>query len=144
MKFLQHMSIMEFEDSKQFIKVLDLTVPWAHTWADMRPGFTDIERRENFRREASKFLKPFQPINIDWWAFRIYITKAGRLLDLDNISKPIIDSFCLKQINKDNSTYEKLGLYPDDTIDYVRIIQLSGEPNVIDSTRIEIFGHLKE
>ena len=136
------LGVMNFDNSNQFLKVLDLSVPWAHTWADMRPGYTDLERRENFRREASKVLIPFQSNTIDWWAFRIFITKSGRQLDLDNTAKPIIDSFCTRQIVRDKSNFKQLGFYPDDSLNFVRIIQLSGEPNTENSTRIEIFGHL--
>lgn len=133
---------MKLDDPFHFVQVLNLRVPWAHTWADMRPGHTDLERRENFRREASKVIKPWRKEAVDWWAFRIFISKAGRQLDLDNVAKPIVNSFCTRQIERDKSTYLHLGLYPDDGLNCIRHIVLSGEPAAEDSTRIEIFGHL--
>ncbi|WP_116364504.1 hypothetical protein [Parahaliea mediterranea] len=134
---------MKLDDQNQFIQVLDLCVPWAHTWADMRPGKTDLERRENFRKAALMVFQPTKTEVIDWWAFRIFVTKTGRQLDLDNITKPIVDSFCSRQIERDNSIHVELGLYPDDGLNHVRHIVLSGKPCTEDSTRIEIFGHLR-
>ncbi len=45
------------------------------------------------------------------------------------------------QITRDNSTFVQLGLYADDTFDYVRILQVIGNrSDALDSTRIEIFA----
>lgn len=77
-----------FDDPSRFVKVLALTVPWAHSYADMRPGKTDRERRENFRNAALGKLQA-TPQNTLWWAFRITVHKAGRSLDVDNIAKPL-------------------------------------------------------
>lgn len=130
------------EDESRFTKVLDLTVPWAHSYADMRPGKTDIERRENFRAAALQQLQP-PPFKPSWWAFRLTVHKSGRPMDVDNVAKTIIDSFCIRQIQKDKSTFLDAGLYPDDTFDHVRSLQVLGLPNALsDSTRIEIFAHI--
>lgn len=83
------------------------------------------------------------PDNVAWWAFRIDVTKAGRPLDVDNVAKTIIDAFCSWQISRDGSPHVGLGLYPDDTFNYVRVLQVIGSPGEIDRTRIEILACLK-
>lgn len=132
------------DDTTRFAKVLALEVPWAHSYADMRPGKTDRERRENYRTAATGQLQPTPPAVL-WWAFRITVSKVGRPLDVDNIGKTIIDSFCARQISRDGSSFEHLGLYPDDTFDHVRVLQVMGKRcTESDSTRIEIFACIRE
>lgn len=130
-----------FDDPNKFSIVLDLTVPWAHTYANMSPGKTDLERRENYRKAAKDCFSSI-PTIVHWWAFRISVLKSGRPLDVDNIAKTIIDSFSGSQLSRDKSQFIELALYPDDTFDYVRILQVIGErsDNSQDSTRIEIFA----
>jgi hypothetical protein len=129
----------DLNDSDRFVKVLDLEVPWAHSYADMQPGKTDRERRENYRRAAAGSLVPI-PADPQWWAFRIGVQKAGRALDVDNVAKTIIDAFCSWQIVKDQSPFTDLGLFPNDTFDHVRVLQVVGQRGASDSTRIEIFA----
>ena len=135
--------MLNLENQSFFQKVLDFEVPWAHTWADMRPGKTDKERRENFRKAAMEHLLII-PENILWWAFEIKVNKFGKLLDVDNVPKPIIDSFCIRQLEKDGSEYKALGLYPDDTLNWVRSVSVYGEPASFDSTRVQIFACYRE
>lgn len=47
------------------------------------------------------------------------------------------------QISRDGSPHVGLGLYPDNTFNYVRVLQVIGSPGEIDRTRIEIFACLK-
>ena len=129
------MSVIDLDDSDRFTRVLLLDVPWAHTWADK----ADRQRRENYRAAALDSLQP-QPANTLWWAFRITVAKAGRQLDLDNVPKTIIDAFCTRQIVRDGSQHTELGLYPDDSLDHVRVVYLAGAPGAADRTRIEIFA----
>ena len=130
-------------DTDSFVRVLALDVPWAHSYADMRPGKTDRERRENYRNAALGKLTI--PSNVLWWAFRITVRKSGRPLDVDNVAKTIIDSFCASQIARDGSVFIQLGLYPDDTFDYVRVLQVIGNrSDAVDSTLIEIFACVRE
>ena len=132
------------DDSDKFVKVLALEVPWAHTYADMRPGKTDRERRENYRNAAVGVMQA-APANVFWWAFRITVSKAGRPLDVDNIAKTIIDSFCASQIARDSSSFIHLGLYPDDTFDHVRVLQvICNRSTTVDLTRIEVFACVRE
>lgn len=132
------------DDPARFVQVLALNVPWAHSYADMRPGKTDRERRENYRNAAKGILRTV-PANTLWWAFRITVQKAGRPLDVDNIAKTIIDSFCASQIARDGSSFSHLGLYPHDTFDHVRILQVIGSRSpTADSTLIEVFACVRE
>ncbi len=132
------------DDSDKFVKVLALEVPWAHSYADMRPGKTDRERRENYRSAAAGVIRA-APVGVLWWAFRIIVSKAGRPLDVDNVAKTIIDSFCASQIERDSSSFTHLGLYPDDTFDHVRVLQVIGSRSAaLDSTRIEVFACVGE
>ena len=133
-----------FDDTNRFVKVLALQVPWAHSYADMRPGKTDRERRENFRKAAAENLQAV-PSNVLWWAFRITVCKVGRPLDVDNVAKTIVDSFSASQIGRDKSTFLQLALYPDDTFDHVRVLQVIGSRSeVADSTNIEVFACLRD
>ena len=121
-----------------------LAVPWAHSYADMRPGFTDRERREKYR-QAAVGLPKRPPDNTLWWAYRIAVKKSGRQLDVDNVAKTIIDGFCLAQITWDGSLHQELGLYPDDTFDFVRVLQVvGGRSTDRDCTKIEIFACVNE
>jgi hypothetical protein len=131
--------IFTFDDTERFVKVLALEVPWAHSYADMQPGKTDRERRENYRNAALGKLGPI-PENPVWWAFRIAVEKAGRALDVDNVAKTIIDAFCTWQITRDGSPHTELGLYPDDTFNHVRVLQVIGGRGPADFTKIEIFA----
>lgn len=138
------MTHVSLDDSTHFLKILSLEVPWAHTSASTTPGKTDRERRENFRAAALNEIKAAPP-NVLWWAFRITVKKAGRPLDVDNVAKTVIDSFCTGQIVKDGSRYLQLGLYPDDHLGYVRVLQVTATPSEAESsTRIEIFACVRE
>lgn len=129
------------DDSARFVRVVFLEVPWAHTWADTRPGRTDRERRERLRRAAAGQVQPI-PQSVSWWAFRISVRKTGRRpFDIENVAKPIIDAFCARQIKRDRSEFHQVALYSDDSIDSVRFIQLFGERGrAQDSTIIEVFA----
>jgi len=130
------------DDETLFHKTLSIEVPWSHSYADMRVGKTDRERRENFRAAAvGKIIAP--RLAPRWWAFRISVTKARRSLDVDNVAKTIIDAFCTRQIARDGSSFVDLGLYPDDSFDHVRFLQVGGQRGP-DATRIEIFGCISD
>jgi len=132
------------DDATRFVRVLDLEVPWAHSWADMRPGKTDYDRRENYRKAAAGVVQTV-PSSVLWWAFRITVSKIGRPLDVDNVAKTIIDAFCCRQIVKDGSAFTQLGLYSDDTFDHVRVLQVIGNrSSTVDSTRIEVFACVQD
>lgn len=132
--------MVTLDDTDRFAKVLSVKVPWVYTWG----GKTDRERREAYRRAASESISQ-TPADALWWAFRITVEKASRSLDVDNVAKLIIDAFCAWQIAKDGSSFVELGLYPNDTFDHVRILQVVGGRNAsTDSTFIEVFARIRE
>ena len=110
------------------------------TYGDSRPGHRDADKREGLRHAVIQDFPRDVP-SADWWAFRISIRKTGTSrFDVDNVNKIVIDTFCRKQIEADKSPHKRLGLYDDDTIDYVRMIQTYGERSSEDSMLVEIFG----
>jgi hypothetical protein len=89
---------VNLDNADRFTEVLELEVDSAWANADTRPGKTGRERREKYRNAAAqgKITKPVSdPL---WWAFRINVEKANRLIDVDNVAKTVIDAFCIKQI----------------------------------------------
>lgn len=122
---------------------IEFEMPWAWSYADMTPGRQD--KRERIREIAAKVMAPHLPVSDVWWEFRIFVRKAGgrRPFDIENVPKLIIDAFCLRQIERDGSSHKSLGLYPDDTIDYVRVLHVEGErvAGPEESTRVEIIAH---
>lgn len=125
---------------ERYQPVATLTLPWSWTFADMRPGFTDLEKRERIRAlAATVFPSPRQEAK--QWAFRIFVCKAGRSpFDIENVPKIIIDAFCARQIRRDKSSFESLGLYPDDNLDHVVLVQVAGQRGSVDSTFVELFA----
>jgi hypothetical protein len=130
----------DLDDENEYLKIHSFNLKEAFTYADMRPGQTDKEKRERIRLAANHNF----PINIpkvEWWAFRIFVRKVGnRQFDIENVPKLIVDAFCKNQIFQDGSAHTNVGLYDDDTIDFVRILQVGGERYLEDSTKVEIFG----
>ena len=130
------------DDQTACARVLHFELPWAQTWADMREGHTDREKRERIRAIAAQALTSPLPV-AKRWAIRIHVWKRGsRPFDIENVAKPIIDAFCLGQIQRDGSPHTRLGLYPDDRIDYVSMLQVAGErTDGADRTAVELFAH---
>ena len=124
----------------KYKRICLFSYPEAFTYADTRPGHSDKIKRDYIRKQAAGFFP--QEVTYKYYAFKIKVWKSGkRPFDLDNVPKLIIDAFCKKQIESDNSEYIHFGLYEDDTISSVNFIQLSGERTTdIDKTEIEILG----
>ena len=130
------------DDKNRYILVYSFEFSKAFTYADMREGFRDKDKREYIRSEAVKRFPDDIP-SIKWWAFRIFVRKTNsRPFDIENVPKLIIDSFCKQQIDRDKSKYKELGLYKDDTIDYVKVLMVGGSRSKKDFTKVEIFGAL--
>jgi len=130
------------DDEARYVKVHSFTIPKAFTYADIRRGHTDKDKREYIRAEAVRNFPQNIP-SFKWWAFRIFVKKTGgRPFDIENVPKLIVDAFCRWQIRKDESNYENLCLYADDTLDYVKIIEVGGmRSREGDTTEVEIFGY---
>ena len=129
------------DDETKYIKILSFIIPKAFTYGDTRVGHTDKEKREYIRAEAAKSY-PDSTTGFQSWAFRIFIKKSGyRRFDIENVPKLFVDAFCKKQIQQDKSEYEKLGLFDDDTIDYVKTIEIGGTRTQYENvTKVEVFG----
>jgi hypothetical protein len=108
----------------------------------MRPGHTDREKRERIREAALPFLGNVLASR-ELICFRITVRKGRkRKFDIENVLKPIIDAFCRGQIIRDQSAFPGVGLYDDDSLDHVPMLQVAGERSSdgVDSTVIEIFA----
>jgi Holliday junction resolvase RusA-like endonuclease len=134
-------TMWNLDDESKYVKVHSFSLPEAFTYADTRKGHTDKDKRERIRARAAKDFPHELPI-VKWWAFRINIKKTtNRRFDIENVLKPLIDAFCKRQILEDKSQCAELGLYDDDTIDFVRIIEVGGSRSrEKDTTEVEIFG----
>ncbi len=128
------------DDMESYVLIHSFKFSAAFTYADTRAGHTDREKRELIRRAASKNF-PAEIPKVAWWAFRIFVQKPGiSPFDIENVPKLIVDSFCRWQIRQDGSSYIGIGLYDNDTIDYVRVVEVGGERSREESTVVEIFG----
>ena len=133
------------DDETRYMKVHAFTIPKAFTYADTRVGHTDRDKREYIRAEAARNF-PSSIDGIESWAFRIFVNKSGyRPFDIENVPKLFIDAFCKRQIQQDQSEYGRLGLFDDDTIDFVKIIEVGGRRTQYENTtNVEIFGYRQE
>ena len=92
---------------------------------------TGSQERERIRQLAAPLLRS-KPAGVEKWAFRITVGRMGRRsFDLENVVKPIVDAFCDKQIQADKSHYQDLGLYSDDTLDHVVLLEIAGSRTVV-------------
>jgi hypothetical protein len=138
-------SLWNLDDPMYYRLLHSFEIPKAFTYAYMREGFTDKDKRKYIRQIASESF-PTPPQGVRWWAFRISVSKYGRrAYDIENVPKLIIDAFCSKQIEKDgaNDEFGSVALYPDDTVDHVRLMQVFGQRTTnTDRTKVEIFGYV--
>lgn len=127
--------VWNLDDPDVYFRLLSVRVPYAHTW-----GARDRDKREDIRRAvAPQFPRSIPPVR--WWAFRLYACKRGGGWDVENVPKLVLDAFSKQQIQQDRSAYPQVGLYEQDTIEYVRMVQVAGEPGLRgDFTVIEVFG----
>ncbi|NLT51445.1 MAG: hypothetical protein GXX85_11060 [Ignavibacteria bacterium] len=127
------------DDENIYTKFYSFTINEAFTYGNMTEGQRDKDKRERIREAANNNFPNDRPENKKW-AFRITFGKSGgRQFDVENVPKLIIDAFCIKQISNDNSVFTSLGLYKDDTIDEVIMVQVAGKRNNESYMEIEIF-----
>lgn len=123
------------DDPTLYFKFLSVSVDFSYTWGD-----SDRKKREDIRRAVALHW-PSVASPAAWWAFRIYTHKKGDNWDVENVPKLIVDAFSREQISKDNSSYSRIGLYPDDTVKFVRMVQVMADmARFREFTVIEIFG----
>ncbi len=105
----------------------------------------DFENRELIRRAALDSFPSAVPA-VKYWGFRIEVHKCSRPMkefDIENVPKLIVDAFCKKQFKKwdRKSQFQHAGLYENDTIDTVRLLEVRGERiDGPDVTFVEIHG----
>jgi Holliday junction resolvase RusA-like endonuclease len=129
----------DLDNANKYRKVLFFEMDGAFTF-----GHMDKKKREKVRECASR-KSLLDTSNVEWWVFRIFVTKSKKnRFDVDNVPKIIIDAFSKEQITTDKSAFKGIGLYKNDTIDYVRGVHVAGERvGQSDSTKVEIFGLLR-
>lgn len=131
--------MFDFRDETQFMLIHSFEMQGIHTW-----GSRDLKKRELIRDAAKEgFNKP--TVHYSWCGFSINIERSmgSRDLDLENVSKLVVDSFSGWQINRDGSKYTALEIYPEDTLRYVRAIYLNGK--FVDGenrTLVSIYGKI--
>jgi hypothetical protein len=110
-----------------------------------KPEESDFSKRELIREAALRDFPSNVP-PVDVWGFNIVVyrnlAKKGQF-DIENVPKLIIDAFCGQQFKKWDklSKYRHLALYPNDSIDIVRLLTVRGERiDGTDRMRIEIHG----
>ena len=100
------------------------------------------DQRRKIRRVACDRV-PHDLPEAESWAFRILVewsATAAKFPDLDNPAKPILDAFSMKMIVQDGDSYRHLGLYEDDDLRQLSMVQIAGMVGSRDRTVIEIFG----
>jgi hypothetical protein len=138
-------TMWNLDDEAKYVKVHSFDIPEAFTYADTRKGQTDKDKRERIRAKAAEDFPNNIP-RVKWWGFRIFVNKSGnKRFDIENVPKLFVDAFCKRQIQEDGSQYTKIGLFDDDTIDLVRVVEVGGSRSQDkDTTRVEIFGCKQE
>jgi len=70
-----------------------------------------------------------------------YVSKRGKNWDAENIAKLIVDSLSRITIEKDGDLpeFEHMALFPDDTVEFVAMIQIIGTEAAEDTAWIEVF-----
>jgi len=129
------------DDAERFTLIHHFRIPAIYTWGDR-----DIDKREEIRRIALKNF-PARPFDYEYYGFRIKVKKKkfGRDFDLENVPKLIIDAFSGWQIDRDRSAYRQVEIYKDDTMRWVRAVQIEGGfTNDKDNTEVWIFGKNKK
>lgn len=132
----------DLDDKSRFIKVLSFEIGESFTYGDTRKGHCDRSKRERIREIACQKLEK-HGVELKWWAFRIEVGKPGKAhIDIDNVPKIIIDSFSKRQIKRDKSKYENMGLYEDDSLPYVKLLHVMGSESKKAFMKIEVFGSI--
>ena len=125
-------------EGKQGVLILEFSYPHIFTHGERHK-----EKREKIRKAAFRTFKT--QICYPWYSFEINIqrSKQKQQLDVENVSKLIIDAFSGDIMERDNSKYRQLELYPDDDLRYVRHYYVEGAlvDSTQDNTAVKIYGH---
>jgi len=126
------------DDEGKYFKLFSAKIPYAYVWGN----WDDRDRRENIRRELVGVFPDTDNIpRPRWWAFRIFAEKGGCRWDVDNLPKLVVDALSREQLREDNSEFQHMALYENDTVEFVRMVQVAGEKSERqDRMVIEVFG----
>ena len=131
--------MFNFHDATTFRLIHSFEIPAVYTWGD-----GDRDKRETIRKIAREgFRKP--TFIYSWCGFSIVVERNvhGRDLDIENVPKLIIDSFSGWQLRRDRSKYKEVELYPEDTLRYVKAINVGGKfVEHEDNTLVNIYGRI--
>ena len=130
--------MIDFDDAEKFSLVHHFKISAVYTWGTK----DDKLKREEIRWIALMDF-PKGPFNFEWYGFRIRVkrSESSRDLDIENIPKLIIDTFSGWQIDRDRSKFLNSEIYKDDTMRWVRALQIEGEfTEDEDETEVWIFG----
>ena len=120
-----------------FEKIFEFELNEVFTW-----GNNDKEKREIIRQSAYSEIPKGLSTEDYVWGFKIYFTKnknSKHRCDVDNIPKLILDSFSKKSIDKDNFKVKEAGLYEDDSLEYVKFIEVYGDLGKEDKVLVEVY-----
>ncbi|GHO75246.1 hypothetical protein KSD_30170 [Ktedonobacter sp. SOSP1-85] len=137
----------QLDDITKYALLDSFDYPNAFTSADKTKS-----RREIIRKAAAEKISEEKIRNArydaKWWAFRIYFhikPRGTQAFDIENASKLVIDAFSKKTLEADQSPFkDRLALFEDDSIEYVRVIEIGGKPDQDSKTTVEIFYCLIE
>lgn len=136
----------DLDDTSRYLKVYSFTLNDVSSF-----GNNDKGKRENIREAVAQDFPIPKNKKIKWWAFRISVRTPNNQIDIDNIPKIIIDVFCKDQIKEDESKYPNVCLFKDDTIEFVKIVEVGviqdqeikeEEKKKAKLTKVEIFGYI--
>jgi len=120
-----------------FENIFEFELNEVLTW-----GNNDKEKREIIRQSAYSEIPKGLSTKDYVWGFKIYFTKnknSKHRCDVDNIPKLILDSFSKKLVKQDESKWKKTGLYKDDSLEYVKFIEVYGDLGEEDRVLIEVY-----
>jgi len=124
-------------------KIGEFTLPFCTTYSGTKTKDgkkKDVVIREQIREYAINHISRPSPTLGKTFHFVLCGLKNGkRSIDVENMSKLVIDAFCIKQIIADNSKYTEAGLYPDDNINFVTSNFGIAFPSDKDEMAVKIF-----
>lgn len=131
------------DDASTYVRFYVRRLPFVYTW-----GQDDKSKRERIRSAVAEDFPTVKPV-VAWWALRLLVRKHNAYrFDIENTIKIIGDAFSADQLVRDQSPYTQRALYPDDTIKYLKIIQVADESIfgrdalAGNALTIEIFGRI--
>lgn len=132
----------QLDDITRYAKLEDFAFDHFFTSAGKTKLRREIIREAAAEKLSEKTIHDARSL-AKWWAFRIYFHIKPRGIqahDIENAAKIVVDAFNKKALDADQSRFKKsLALFEDDSIEYVRVIEIGGQPDQYSKTIVEIF-----